>query len=107
MDQMRYGMLQSIVVFSLLMLSASVGFSQTDTARKAQPSPNPVIQIPGIDTPLSGPGTLLQSSPNPNAVVVPQKKGKKGRLKTNPPSDPRAFGVAVPLGGAKKDTLKQ
>ncbi|MDB5243993.1 MAG: hypothetical protein JWP57_4619 [Spirosoma sp.] len=98
-------MLQSTVVFALLILSASVGLGQTDTARKVQPSPNPVVQIPGIDTPLSGPGTLLQSSPNPNAVAVPQKRGKKGRLKTNPPSDPRAFGVAVPLGDAKKDTL--
>lgn len=104
---MRTGMLQSTVVFLLLISSASICFSQTDTSRKAQPSPQPVVQIPGIDTPLSGPGTLLQSSPNPNAVAVPQKRGKKGRLRTSPPSDPRAFGVAVPLGGAKKDTLKQ
>lgn len=103
---MHSGMLLSTLGFFLLIMTASVCFGQTDTARKIQPSPNPVVQIPGIDTPLSGPGTLLQSSPNPNSIAVPRKRGKKGRLRTNPPSDPRAFGMAVPLGGAKKDTLR-
>ena len=102
-------MIRSVLVLSLLSLCASVCFSQTDTTQRSEPSSRPAVQIPGIDTPLSGPGTLLQSSPNPNAVAVPERKGKKRRLRTTPPSDPRAFGVAVPLEGAKakKDTLNR
>ncbi|WP_461048734.1 hypothetical protein [Spirosoma arcticum] len=102
-------MIRPVLIFSLLSLCASVCFGQTDTTQRPQPSSRPAVQIPGIDTPLSGPGTLLQSSPNPNAVAVPQKRGRKGRLRTSPPSDPRAFGVAIPLEGAKtkKDTLNR
>lgn len=101
-------MIRSTLFFCVLSLSASVCFGQTDSTRTAQdsPSPRPAVQIPGVDTPLSGPGTLLQSSPNPNAVPVPPRNGRK-RRRTNPPSDPRAFGVAVPIGGAKKDTLNR
>jgi hypothetical protein len=103
-------MIRSLVVFGLLTLGAPVCFGQVDSTRQAEPpSTHPAVQIPGVDTPLSGPGTLLQSSPNPNTMAVPQKRGKNGRRKTSPPSDPRAFGVAVPLesGKAKKDTLNR
>ncbi|GAB3976634.1 hypothetical protein GCM10028806_36600 [Spirosoma terrae] len=88
---------------------ASVCFGQADTSkivREPARSPSAQVPIPGIDAPLSGPGTLMQSSPQPNAVATPQKVGKKGKVTTNPPSDPRAFGVAVPVGKAKKDTLR-
>ncbi len=98
-----------MLVFSLFGLLTHVCVAQTDTARATRPSPSPTttVPIPGVDTPLSGPGTLLQSSPNPNAQPVSQPKGRKRRLRTSPPSDPRAFGVAIPLEGAKKDTLRQ
>lgn len=101
-------MIRPVLVLSLS-LWVSVCCGQTDSTRSSQDSPRPAVPIPGVDTPLSGPGTLLQSSPNPNAVAVPEKKGRKRRLKTSPPSDPRAFGVAVPLEGAKakKDTLNR
>lgn len=100
-------MIRPVLVLSLG-LWVSVCCGQTDSTRSSQDSPRPTVPIPGIDTPLSGPGTLLQSSPSPNAVPVPETKGRK-RRRTSPPSDPRAFGVAIPLEGAKakKDTLKR
>ena len=104
-------MIRSLLIFPLLSLCAQLCFGQTDSTatRSSGASPNAPVPIPGIDTPLSGPGTMLQSSPNPNAVAVPQRKGKKRRLRTSPPSDPRAFGVAIPLDGGKtkKDTLNR
>lgn len=105
----RSGMIRSILVFPLLGLSSLVCFGQTDTTKTPQPSSHPTVQIPGVDTPMSGPGTLLQSSPNPNTMATPPKRGRKRRLSTSPLSDPRAFGVAVPLEGAKakKDTLNR
>ena len=97
--------MKSVLLFSLFNLCASVCIAQTDSVRRPEPSSRPAVQIPGIDTPLSGPGTLLQSSPNPNAVPLPERKGNK-RRRTSRPTDPRAFGVAVPLGKARKDTLR-
>lgn len=97
-------MIRSIFIASVFSLFAPVCIAQSDSTRSSMPSTQPAVQIPGIDTPLSGPGTLLQSSPNPNMEPVPQRKDKK-RRRTSPPSNPRAFGVSIPLGGAKKDTL--
>lgn len=44
----------------------------------------------------------MQSSPQPN--VLPPSDTKR---KTNPPADPRAFGVGIPIGKgkARKDSL--
>ncbi|QJW90357.1 hypothetical protein HNV11_13715 [Spirosoma taeanense] len=95
------------ILFSLfLCLSGSVCFAQIDSARtvRSGQTPNPPVLTPGINSPISAPGTLMQSSPRPNAL--PQGTLGKGDVKTTPPSDPRAFGVAIPLGKAKKDTLK-
>lgn len=99
-------MIRLILVVSWLTLCAPVCFGQTDSTRSSQDSPRSPASIPGIDTPMSGPGTLLQSSPGPNPVVAPERKGGK-RRRTNAPSNPRAFGVGIPLGGAKKDTLNR
>lgn len=92
------------VFFSLVIsLYASVCFGQSDSTKRTQEPAKTQVLIPGIDSPTSSPGALMQSSPRPNEVATPP--GKKG-AKTTPPSDPRAFGVAVPLGKAKKDTVK-
>ncbi|MBC3783982.1 hypothetical protein FHK02_390 [Spirosoma sp. LMG 31448] len=99
-------MIRSVLIASVFSLYASFCLAQSDSTRSSRLSPQPAVQIPGIDTPMSGPGTLLQSSPNPNMEPVPQRKGKK-RRRTSPPSDPRAFGVSIPLEGAKKDTLNR
>ncbi len=44
----------------------------------------------------------MQSSPDPNVLPAGQRDRK-----THPPTDPRAFGVAIPLGKSKKDTLRK
>lgn len=90
-----------------LALCSVVGFGQTDTSRRSAPEPSsrPQVIIPGVDAPMSGPGTLLQSSPNPNTLPAAQPGDKK--RKTAPPTDQKAFGVGIPLGKAKKDTLRR
>ncbi|WP_461141993.1 hypothetical protein [Spirosoma pomorum] len=94
--------------FSLFVLSAATCFGQIDSITRSKgESPRTAqqpVMIPGIDSPTSAPGTLLQSPPNPNAAA-PAKDDKK-RRRTNAPSNPRAFGVAVPLGKSKRDTLR-
>lgn len=86
---------------------SSLCFAQVDTAgfdrSRAAQAPQREVLIPGINSPTSSPGTLMQSSPDPNAVPADQR----GKRKTVPPSDPRAFGVGIPLEKrAKKDTLR-
>ncbi|WP_338874689.1 hypothetical protein WBJ53_03630 [Spirosoma sp. SC4-14] len=99
--------MRPVLLIIFLTLYVSVCRGQIDTTRaRREPSPSAQVPIPGIDTPLSGPGTLLQSSPQPNAVVTPQNSRKKRKLKTMPPSDPRAFGVAIPIESTKKDTIR-
>jgi hypothetical protein len=95
--------------FSLVLLSATVTcYGQIDSVTRVKgESPRTAqqpVMIPGIDSPTSAPGTLLQSPPNPNAAA-PAKDDKK-RRRTSPPSDPRSFGVSVPLGKPKRDTLR-
>ena len=99
--------MRSILFFLSMSLCGSVCFGQVDSTQRPQPRPSPQtrVPIPGIDTPMSGPGTLLQSSPNPHAAAR-GRKGRKGKFKTNPPTDPRAFGIAVPLEQPKKDSLR-
>ncbi|MCX6214375.1 hypothetical protein [Spirosoma sp.] len=87
-------------------LSGSACFAQSDSLKKVeqtpvQQSPSPKqVAIPGVDTPLSGGGMTAQTPNNPIPPVQDNKKRK-----TLPPSDPRAFGVSVPIGKTKKDTL--
>ena len=85
-------------------LSGSVCMAQSDTAKVVrQTQQEPVerqVAIPGVDTPISGGGMTAQTPVNP---MPPMQNNNK--RKTLPPSDPRAFGVSVPVGKAKKDTL--
>jgi hypothetical protein len=95
---------------SILLLAAclytSACFGQIDSTKRTQGPAQTQVLIPGIDSPISSPGTLMQSSPRPNAMPEGQTTTRKGKVRTTPPSDPRAFGVAVPVGKSKKDTLR-
>lgn len=95
-------------LFSFLLVGvSSVCVAQVDTAgfdrSRSRKAPQREVLIPGINSPVSSPGTLMQSSPDPNVLSADQQKDRK----TSPPSDPRAFGVAIPLGKTKKDTLRK
>ena len=65
-------------------------------------SPTKEVFIPGVNTPVSGPGMTAQVPENQGPI--PQSGEKDPKLL--PPSDPRSFGVSIPLGKTKKDTLK-
>lgn len=92
-----------LIVCFALSLSGSVCFGQADSAKTTQQPVQKQIAVPGVDTPVSGGGLTAQTPENP---VITPKNGDKKR-KTQPPSDPRSFGVAVPIGKTKKDTLRQ
>ncbi|OIN56221.1 hypothetical protein [Arsenicibacter rosenii] len=97
------------VVISIWLASASfICYGQRDTARPAPAPANPPIMTPGIDSPISAPGTMLQSSTRtqPERPVRRKRKGKRG-IRIEPLSDPRGFGVAIPIGTAKKDSLRK
>ncbi|WP_040006461.1 hypothetical protein [Fibrisoma limi] len=99
--------MRSLVLLLFISGSAlSTGFAQSDTVKANRPvrSAQTHTPIPGVDAPLSAPGTLLQSPPNPNEAATIQQQ--QGNRKTAPPSDPRAFGVSIPLGKTKRDTLR-
>ena len=96
--------MRTLVFFLAASLSGSICLAQSDSSKVVQqPQKAPVekqVAIPGIDTPISGCGMTAQTPMNP---VPPAQNNKK--RKTLPPSDPRSFGVSVPVGKAKKDTL--
>ncbi|MFD2569600.1 hypothetical protein ACFSUS_03090 [Spirosoma soli] len=95
----------SIIVFGCFY--TSICFGQSDsTLRQQKPPVQEQILIPGVDSPISSPGTLMQSSTRPNEVVTPGSNQRKRKGRTTPPSDPRAFGVGIPVGEAKKDTTR-
>ncbi len=97
------------VLISVWLASATiVCYGQRDTARPAPPPANPPIMTPGIDSPISAPGTMLQSSmqTQPERPLRRKRKGKRG-MQVEPLSDPRGFGVAIPIGTAKKDSLRK
>lgn len=99
--------MRSIPFCFLLIGLSSVCFAQVDTAgfdrSRAAQAPQREVLIPGINSPTSSPGTLLQSSPDPNTLPADQR----GKRRTTPPTDPRAFGVGIPLEKrVKKDTLR-
>ncbi|UFH56654.1 hypothetical protein [Spirosoma sp. KNUC1025] len=91
-----------IVLCFAISLYGSVCYGQADSSKTTQQPTEKQLAIPGVDTPVSGGGLTAQTPENP---VVTPKNGDKKR-KTQPPSDPRAFGVSVPIGKTKKDTLR-
>ena len=100
--------MRSFLLLLSISLCSSFCYSQIDTTKHTEPSVSPQAQvpIPGVDTPISGPGTLLQSSPQTNVMPLNEPNRKKRKGSTNPPTDPRAFGVGIPIGKTKKDTLR-
>ncbi|WP_420148062.1 hypothetical protein [Spirosoma sp.] len=92
--------MRSFVTCFALCLFGTICFGQADSSKTTQQPTEKQIAIPGVDTPVSGGGLTAQTPENP--VVMPKNGDKKRR--TQPPSDPRSFGVAVPLGKTKKDT---
>ncbi|GAB3772346.1 hypothetical protein GCM10028818_12440 [Spirosoma horti] len=96
--------MRTLVFFLAASLTGSICIAQSDTARIVQQTQQEPVErqvaIPGVDTPISGGGMTAQTPMNP---VPPVQNNKK--RKTLPPSDPRAFGVSVPVGKAKRDTL--
>ncbi|QMW03265.1 hypothetical protein [Spirosoma foliorum] len=94
--------MRTLLFFFAASLSGSLCLAQTDSSKVTVQEPvQRQVAIPGVDTPLSGGGLTAQTPANPIPPVQNDKKRK-----TMPPSDPRAFGVSVPLGKAKKDTLR-
>ena len=100
---MRYLLLCSLLIGSSVVCVAQVDTAGFKRSRQARPQKSTTeVLIPGINSPASSPGALMQSSPNPNTLPVDQRDRK-----TSPPTDPRAFGVAIPLEKrVKKDTLR-
>jgi hypothetical protein len=98
--------MRTLLFFLAISLYTSISFAQSDSTKAVQQTPvqqSPApkqVAIPGVDTPLSGGGMTAQTPNNPIPPVQDNKKRK-----TLPPSDPRAFGVSVPVGKAKRDTL--
>ncbi|AUD01168.1 hypothetical protein [Spirosoma pollinicola] len=98
--------MRTLLFFLAISLYGSVSFAQSDSSKAVQETPvqqSPVqrqVAIPGVDTPISGGGMTAQTPNNPMPPVQDNKKRK-----TMPPSDPRAFGVSVPVGKTKRDTL--
>ncbi|GAB3999248.1 hypothetical protein GCM10028807_48940 [Spirosoma daeguense] len=90
-----------VLLCSAAFLYGSVCFGQADSSKTLQQPTQKQVFIPGIDTPTSGPGMNAQM---PATTPPPLEDGKK--RKTLPPSDPRSFGISVPIGKAKKDTLR-
>jgi hypothetical protein len=98
-----------LLLASVLFCAAVSAYGQQadSTTIQRQPPTNgtqPVLP-PGIDSPLSAPGTLMQSTPNPSAAAEPLNKNGQ-RKRTAPPSSPRSFGVSIPLGKPKRDTTR-
>lgn len=98
--------MRTLLFFLALSTYSTLSFAQSDSTKKVQQTPvqqSPApkqVAIPGVDTPISGGGMSAQTPNNPVPAVQDGKKRK-----TLPPSDPRAFGVSVPVGKAKRDTL--
>ncbi|MBD2699008.1 hypothetical protein IC229_00050 [Spirosoma sp. BT702] len=94
--------MKSAIVCFAICLFGSVCFGQADSSKTTQEPVQKQVFIPGVDTPTSGPGLTAQV---PTTTPPPPADGKK--RKALPPSDPRSFGVSVPIGKAKKDSLRK
>lgn len=92
--------MRSVLIVLAISLFGSVCVAQSDTSKTIQQPVPKQVSIPGVDTPISGGGMTAQTPANP---VLPVQNNKQ--RKTQPPSDPRAFGVSVPIGKTKKDSL--
>ena len=92
-----------LIVCFAISFFGSVCFGQADSSKTVREPVQKQVAVPGVDTPVSGGGLTAQTPENP--VITPNNGDKK--RKTQPPSDPRAFGVSVPIGKAKKDSLRQ
>lgn len=93
-----------IVFFLTVSLSGCASVAHRDSAKvttQMTPPPKEVF-IPGVDTPVSGPGMTAQVPEN--QAPVPQAGEKEPNVL--PPSDPRSFGISIPLGKPKKDTIR-
>ena len=95
--------MRAILFFIFISLYGSIAFAQGDSSKTTKMPVRRDVAIPGVDTPISGGGVTAQMPVNP---TMPAQNGNKKR-KTQPPSNPRAFGVSIPLekDKAKKDTL--
>ncbi len=87
-------------------LSGSLSFGQADSTKTTQQPVEKQVAIPGIDTPTSGGGLTAQEPTNIMPVSTPQNTDKKRKRKNQPPSDPRAFGVSVPIEPDRKEPAK-
>ncbi len=96
--------MRPVLVCFAICLYSSICFGQADSSKTTQEPVQKQVAVPGVDTPVSGGGLTAQTPEN--SVVTPQSGNKKRKGKTQPPSDPRSFGVSVSLGKAKKDTLR-
>ncbi|WP_020594841.1 hypothetical protein [Spirosoma panaciterrae] len=96
--------MRTVLICSILCLSGTLCFAQADSSKVIQQPADRQVAIPGVDTPVSGPGLTAQV---PLTTPPPPQNGRKKR-RTQPPSDPRGFGVAIPIekDKAKKDTLR-
>lgn len=96
--------MRSVIVCFVISLYGSICFAQADSTKTLRQPVEKQVAIPGVDTPISGGGLTAQEPLNGD--ITPLSNDKKSKGKTQPPSDPRSFGVSVPLGKAKKDSLK-
>ena len=94
--------MRSVLIGLILSLSSSLCFAQRDSSKTTQEPVQRRVFIPGVNTPVSGPGMTAQVPVNTPAPVTNDGKERK----IAPPSDPRSFGVSIPLKKAKKDTLR-
>ncbi|GAB4027210.1 hypothetical protein [Spirosoma koreense] len=94
-----------IIICFALSLSGSICYGQSDSTKTVKQPVEKQVAIPGVDTPVSGGGMTAQEPLNGDTAPLTNPKKRKG--KTQPPSDPRSFGVSIPVGKTKKDTLRQ
>lgn len=90
------------IAFLFISLFGSASFAQSDSSKTLQAPVERRILIPGVNTPVSGPGMTAQVPVNPAPELKPGEKEPK----ILPPSDPRSFGISIPFGKTKKDTLR-
>ena len=97
-----------VLVCFAICLSSSLSFGQADSTKTTQQPVEKQVAIPGVDTPTSGGGLTAQEPATLAPVTTPQNidGDKKRKRKTQPPSDPRAFGVSVPIEPGKKEPSK-
>ena len=94
--------MRPVLIFLAMSLSGSLCFAQRDSSKTTKAPVQREVFIPGVNTPISGGGMTAQM-PVSTPQATPDDRKKR---KTQPPSDPRSFGISVPLEKTKKDTLR-